>query len=173
MLLEWEESNRQRLTETTLEEAELQEDASEVSEFLVDPDLVFSETRDRNRIKNWVHNTSTADLIIHVTTAELENFPNKIDTLSVAGTSHFHQPQAPRMNDPSINNQSPQMSADGQTNPVSLNLPTLPPLVNLSATSVTQPNGIEAQPILIALTRNTVHQEQSIVNPAHCDLKLQ
>ena len=81
MLLELEESNRQRLAEATMEEAELQEDASKVSEILVDHDMAFSETRDKDRINNWVHNTSTADLNTHVTTAELENFPNKFDTL--------------------------------------------------------------------------------------------
>ena len=70
------------------------------------------------------------------------------------------------MKNPSINNQSPQLSSDGQTNPVSLTLPFPPPLVNMTATSLTQPNGIEAQPISKAPTRNTVHQEQSIVNPA-------
>ena len=129
--------------------------------------MAFSETRDLDRINNWVINTSTADLNIHVTTAELENFPNKFDTLYVAGTSHFYQPQAPLMNNPPIKNQSPQLSADGQTNPVSLNLPpTTPPLVNMTATSLTQPNGIEAQLISIALTRNIVHQVQSIVNHA-------
>ena len=89
VLLELEESNRQRLAEATMEEAELQEDTSEVSEILVDPDLAFSETRDQDRINNRVHNTSTADLNTHVTTAELENFPNKFDTLSVAGTSYI------------------------------------------------------------------------------------
>ena len=81
VLLELEESNRQRLAEAAMEEAELQEDVSEVREILVNPDLAFSETRDRDRIDNWVHNTSTADLNTHVTTAELENFPNKFDNL--------------------------------------------------------------------------------------------
>ena len=75
VVLVLEESNRQRLAETTMEEAELQEDASEVSEILVDLDLAFSETRDQDRFITWVHNTSIADLNTHVTTAELENFP--------------------------------------------------------------------------------------------------
>ena len=75
MLLELEESNRQRLAEAAMEEAELQEDVSKVSEILVDPDLAFSETHDQNRINNWVHVVSTADLHAQVTTAELENFP--------------------------------------------------------------------------------------------------
>ena len=79
VLLELEVSNRQRLAKATMEEPELQEDVSEVSEILVDPDLAFSETRDQDRIKNWVHNTSTADLNAHVTTADLENFPNKFE----------------------------------------------------------------------------------------------
>ena len=105
-----------------MEEAEF-EDVSEVSEILVDPDLALSEPRDQDRISNWVHNTSTADVNTHVT-AELENFPNKFDNLSVAGTSHFNQHQAPLMNNPPINNQSLQLSANCQTNPVSLNLPT-------------------------------------------------
>ena len=141
VLLELEESNRQRLAEATMEEAEL-EDVSEVSEILVDPDLAFSETRDQDRISNWVQNTSTADVNTHVT-AELENFPNKFDNLSVAGTSHFNQPQAPLMNNPPINNQSLQSSANCQTNPVSLNLPTPPPLVSMTATSLTQPIGMK------------------------------
>ena len=36
----------------------------------------------------------------------------------------------------------------------------------MTATSLTQPSGIEPQPISRAHTRNTVHREQSIVNPA-------
>ena len=93
VLLELEESNRQWLAEATMEEAELEEDVSEVSEILVDPDLALSETREQDRTSNWVHNTSTANVNTHVT-AELEIFPNKFDNLSVAGTSHFNQPQA-------------------------------------------------------------------------------
>ena len=50
VLLELEESNRQRLAEATMEETELEEDVSEVSEILVDPDLALSETCDRDRI---------------------------------------------------------------------------------------------------------------------------
>ena len=61
---------------------------------------------------------------------------------------------------PLINNQAPQSSANGETNPVSLNLPTPPSLVNMTATSLTQPTGIEAQPISIAHTRNAAHQEK-------------
>ena len=165
VLLEMEEINRQRLAEATMEEAEQQEDASEGSETLVDHYLAFSETRDQDRINNWVHNTSTDNPNAHVTTAELEDFPKKFDTLSVAGTSNFYQPQVPLLNNPPNNNQSPQLFADVQTKPVFLNLPTPPQLVNMTATSLTQPNGIEAQPISIALTRNTVHQEQSFLNP--------
>ena len=37
-------------------------------------------------------------------------------------------------------------------------------LVNSTSASLTQPTGIETQPISIAHTRNTVHQEQSIVS---------
>ena len=165
VLLEMEEIKRQRLAEATMEEAEQQEDASEGSETLVDHYLAFSETRDQDRINNWVHNTSTDNPNTHVTTAELEDFPKKFDTLSVAGTSNFYQPQVPLLNNPPNNNQSPQLFADVQTKPVFLNLPTPPQLVNMTATSLTQPNGIEAQPISIALTRNTVHQEQSFLNP--------
>ena len=155
VLLELEESNRQRLAEATMEEAEL-EDVSEVSEILVDPDLALSETRDQDRISNWVQNTSTADVNTHVT-AELENFPNTFDNLSVAGTSHFNQPQAPLMNNPPINNQSLQLSANCQTNPVSLNLPTPPPLVNMTVTPLTQPIGMK----------------KSIVNPVGTDPTVQ
>ena len=76
-----------------MEEAELQEDVSEVSEILVDPDFAFSETREQDRINNCIYNTSTADNNAHLLTAELENFPNNFDNVSVAGTSHFSQPQ--------------------------------------------------------------------------------
>ena len=104
--------------------------------------MTLSETREQDRISNWVHNTSTADVNTHVT-AELENFPNKFDNLSVPGTSHFNQPQAPLMNNTPINMQSLQLSANCQTNPVSLNLPTPPPLVNITATSLTQSIGMK------------------------------
>ena len=160
VLLELEESNRQRLAEATMEEAEL-EDVSEVSEILVDPDLAFSETRDR--ISNWVQNTSTADVNTHVT-AELENFPNKFDNLSVAGTSHFNQLQAPLMNNPPINNQSHQSSANCQMNPVSLNLPTPPPLVSMTATSLTQPIGMK-KPIVNPVGTDPIVQVVPLLHP--------
>ena len=72
VLLELEESNRPRSAEAAMEDAELQEDVSEISEILVDPDLTFSETRDQDQIIYWALNTSKVDLNTHVTTAELE-----------------------------------------------------------------------------------------------------
>ena len=72
VLLELEESNRPRSAEAAMKDAELQEDVSEISEILVDPDLTFSETRDQDRIIYWALNTSKVDLNTHVTTAELE-----------------------------------------------------------------------------------------------------
>ena len=176
VLLELEESNRQRLAEATMEEAEL-EDVFEVSEILVYPDLTLSETRDQDRTSNWFHNTSTADVKIndaHIT-AGPENFPNKFDSLSVAGTSHFNQPQAPLMNNPPINNQSLQLSANCQTNPVSLNLPNPPSLVNMTVTSLTQPirmnktigNPVGTDPtvqVVPLLPPNAMSSDQSLFN---------
>ena len=145
-----------------MEEAEL-EDVPEVSEILVDPDLALSETRDQDRISNWVQNTSTADVNTHVT-AELKNFPNKFDNLSVAGTSHFNQPQAALMNNPPFINQSLQLSANGQTNPVSLNLPTPPPLVNMTATSLSQPIGMK-KPIVNPVGTDPTVQVVPLLHP--------